>query len=595
MLEQPFQRLRPAGATAVAILLAIVNGSVVHRTAFERPWLSLLCLAAGLALAHPRAARVWLPAFRRLYALPTRGFHAGLFTLGLAANLFIVWECYHGTPRLDDGVAALFQARLFASGAITLPLPENPGFFEVFGVLGEKAGLGHWAGMYPPGWPALLTVGVWPGVPWLVNPILGACLALAVCALGREFFGEAVGRTAGLLTVFSPICLSLAGTFLSHTPTALFSALCFLYAHRLVRTGRLHFGLLAGAAWSAAFLCRPLTALVVGAAIAVGLLFTPKRVLKAWPGILAALALAAVGVLTLMAFQVAVTGDPFTPGHKIGMGARGKFGYGVLDAVRTHTLELGLRYTRWRFQALNADLLGWALPAFLFALAPFLFRRATRDHLLLLLPYPLLLFTFNFYWYYESYFEARYSFASVPMLLAVAAHGIHTLVAPVERYTAPARARGLRRAIPAVCVLFLGAVALPVHFARFDARFGDVEGILPHVIAAHGITNAVVFVDAVGVAPEEEDPRNNYYATGFMRNDLDLEQPVIFARNSREQNIAILDSHPRDAYYLYRYERGVNKAMLFRLVPEDGIFTAVPMEPRGKHMIPAAPVASPSQ
>ncbi|MDA0989146.1 MAG: glycosyltransferase family 39 protein [Verrucomicrobia bacterium] len=581
-----FKRLSmpPVCWSIIGAAIVVLHGTPIHRLAPARPGLTLVALMVGCLLLIPRIQKCWRPWINSLYTMPRRVFQVGLFILALAANLLVVWESFDGIPRIDDGVAALFQARIFARGALTLPLPAGAGFFEVFGVLGERADLGHWAGMYPPGWSLLLTPGVLMGTPWIVNPILGGLLLLAIHALGREFISEKVGRTAAILGLLSPMVLSLSGSHLSHVPTALFSTLCFLTAHRLVRTGQLRYGLLAGLCWSGAFLCRPLCALVIGATIGIGLLARPGEVLKNWRGVAIALLLAAAGVGALMLFQHHITGDAFTAGHEIGMGKRGKFGYGEIDHARTHTIEMGLRHTIWRIRAMNDNLTGWLIPAGLLALIPFIRRRATLDHLRLLLPYPALLFAYNFYWYYEVFFEARYTFVAVPMLLVVVAHGVHLLIAWAD--DAAGRFRLALLAVPVVSILFLGIVAIPLHFDRYDSRFGDVEGILPTVVRACGITNAVVFMDAIGVALQEEDPRNNYYATGFLRNDLDLTNDVIYARNSREQNFRITTFYPNRSYYLYRYERGLNQAVVYRLIPENNQMTVVPMAPMCDEMIP---------
>ena len=66
------------------------------------------------------------------------------------------------------------------------------------GVLGARANMNHWMGMYPPGWPLLLTPGVWLGVPWMINPVLGGFLVLMTAALAREWFDARTGRMATL-------------------------------------------------------------------------------------------------------------------------------------------------------------------------------------------------------------------------------------------------------------------------------------------------------------------------------------------------------------------------------------------------------------
>jgi hypothetical protein len=564
------------------IALAAVGGGLITPVAAAHPLATLACLVAGAVLVCPPFGRVTFGVVRGLYRVSPGRFRLGLFVAGLLINAFVAVEVFRAVPRLDDGVAALFQARLFARGAATIPLPPAAGFHETFGVLGSREGLAHLCGMYPPGLPALLVPGVWLGVPWLINPLLGALLALAVCALGREWFDERVARTAGMLTVFSPMAATLAGTHLSHTATALCLTACLFFARRMLRMRPAWYGLLAGLCWGVAFLCRPLTALVVGAIVGAGLLLEGRAFLRAWRGALIALAAAALATGVLLLFQHATTGDAFTPGHALGMAARGKFGFGRLDSVRTHTPTIGLHNTRMRFAAVNAMLLGWPFSALLAVGYPFLRRRAAARNVLLLAPFAALLLTYLFYWYYEMYFPARYTFASVPLLLILAAHGV-TLLADDALRLRPWGWDTIRALIAAGPV-FLLALLAPRHFGSFSSRFGDVEEVLPRVVADYGITNAVVFMDAIGRAPAEHDPSNDYYATGFMRNDLGFAGDVVYARNSRERNVEMLPVFPDRAFYHYRYDRGSNKAMLWRLVPVDGAFRPEPIAPRTRDL-----------
>lgn len=578
-----------AGGLLLLVVSLLEQRVPLHSAVFRHPVLSLLCLVAGLA------AGAWLPArrafsvvARRLFEMPRHWFETLLFLFALAAYTAVAVDRFDAIPRLDDGVGALFQARLFARGRVTLPLPPHAGFYEIFGVLGHKANLGHWTGMYPPGWPAVLTPGVWLGVPWLVNPLLGACMAVVVVRLGRALYGEHVARTAGLLVVVSPMVLVVNGTHLSHTPTALFSALTLLCLVRMARTRRWTWGALAGLAWSGAFLCRPLTALVLGTLFALGFLWHERRGLHNAPGIAAGLAFACAGAALLLVFQARTTGDAFTPGHEIGMGSRGKFGFVYLDPVRTHTVELGIAHTLLRLRALNETLLGWPLPLFFLALWPFLAGRSRRHDLLLLAPAPALLALFACYWYYESFIPARYTFAGLPFLLLLAARGLVGL----ERMCRP-QAAMLFPALLAVNMLFYTAVGLPDFLGRFPSTFGDVEPILPRIVRDYGITNAVVFMDATGREPGTGDPFNDYYATGFMRNDLDLQGDVIYARNSRERNRLLVETYPGRNVFLYRYLRCVNKAYLYRVVVEGDGLRYEPVEPRTNDLLPVPAVAEP--
>lgn len=562
---------------AVLLLVLFLCGQGIplhHAVLAHAPLASMVFVLAALAVSTRFYERLekgldWV------FRLPRFRFNAGLFVVSVLAYGLVAWFVFNGIPRLDDGMAALFQARLFARGRITMPLPEDPGFFKVFGVLGAEEGLDHWCGMYPPGWPLLLTPGVWLGVPWLVNPILGGLLVVTISELGRNYYGERVGRVAALLAIPSPFVAVLSGLHLSHIATALSLGLCLLSLRQLWSTTRWIWGGAAGLLWGLAFLCRPLDAVILGAIFALGFLTPPERLSRCWRGIVAGLVMALLAVGVQLAFQQVITGDWQTPGHEIGMGPRGKFGFVKLDEVRTHTPAIALRYTFLRLRALNDNLLGWPVPALLIVMLPFVLGRARAQEYLLLLPMPVLLLVFACYWYYEEYFPGRYISAAMPLLFVLAARGLFVLKEAAGQ-------RAILSRIPAFLAvsgtLFL-AVSTPYHFQRYDQSFGDVEEVLPRVVRDYGITNALVFMDSVGREKGEWDTLNNYYATGFMRNDLDLQGDVLYLRNSRKQNIRMVKRHPGRAAYLYRYHRKFEKALLYRLVVEGDGLKMIPVKP----------------
>jgi len=563
-----------------------------HTTFIRHPILSILCVAVGLSAVLAPVDRKLRCLVRAVLTMPQQRFLACLFIVSLLIYLVVSFFLFHATPRLDDGVGALFQARIFARFRVTLPLPPNAGFFEQFGVLGNRADLGHWCGMYPPGWPALLTPGVWLGIPWAVAPLLGSLLLVTIVVLGKEMFDSRTGRIAGLMGLLSPFVVVLSGMHLSHVATGLFMSLCLFALLRLVRTNRWSYGLAAGTACGAALLCRPLTAAVVSACFGTILLFQPRRVMRNVSGIIAAAVVVTVAGGIYLLFQREITGDMFLAGHALGMGHRGKFGFVKLDAIRTHTPTLGAMYTAMRIRALNDNVLGWPIPSLLIAAIPFAMGRRGVRYALLLAPLAALLVAYACYWYYEGYFPARYIFAAVPLLFILCAR---TLVLTHGWCTRRSlRAQRIFSVVICSSLLFLLGVSTPVHLSRYDARFGDVEGVLPNVIAECGITNAVVFMDSKGKAEEEEDMLNMYYATGFLRNDLDLKNDVIYVHNFREENPKMLESYPDRNFYLYRYLRHMNKACLYRIEKDGAGFTYIPLEPRGRYMAHVPDLSTPT-
>lgn len=570
---------------AFALLIVFLGGQgiPIHHAVAAHP----LQTAAVFLLAAVVVSARFMEHLRRLagiiFHMRRLHFNVLLFAVSCLAYALVALLLFKGVPRIDDGMAALFQARIFARGKITLPLPEDAGFFDVFGVLGHQAGLGHWCGMYPPGWPLLLTPGVWLGVPWLVNPVLGGLLVVTISELGLNFYNERTGRVAALLAVPSPLVLILSGLHLSHIPTALAGTLCLLSLNRLWQTERWTWGGTAGLAWSIAFLCRPLDAAVLGAIFALGFFFPPSRFWRCRGGVAAGLAVALPAIAILLGFQEITTHDWRTPGHIIGMGDRGEFGFGKIDRVRTHTPAIAVEYSFMRLGVLNENLLGWPWPALALVMLPFILRRARAQDWLFLLPMPALLAAFAGYWYYESCLPGRYLSAAFPFLFVLASNGLFVL----HEALAPCRHWSRLPAFLAVSGTLFLAVSLPHHFALFGQSYLDVENVLPRVVRDYGITNAIVFTDAVGRDTRRPDQFNDYYATGFMRNDLDLKGDIIYVQNSREQNIRMVANHPDRSCWMYRFNREQDKAFLYRMILENGKIHYIPVKPVTRDLLDA--------
>lgn len=561
------------------VLLALCTagqGLPIHRAALAHPWAAAGSFLLAAVVVFGKGGDRLEAAFGALCRVRRVWFNLGTFAAGFGIYGATAWYVFGGIPRIDDGVASLFQARLFARGAATIPLPEMAYFYNMFGVLGFRQGVEHWCGMYPPGWPALLTPGVWAGAPWLVNPVLGGLLIVAIGEIGRRLFGERTGRAAALLALPSPFVAVLSGLHLSHVATALFLIGALLGLLKLKETRGWAWGGCAGACWGIAFLCRPLDAVLVGGIMAFGFSMPPKRLWACRGGVAAGLAAALLSAAALLAFQQKTTGDWRVPGHELGMGKWGKFGFVQLTENRAHTPAKGIEHGARRLGELNQNLLGWAVPSMLVALLPFLLGRARTKEWMLLLSMPALLGAFGAYWYYEECYSPRYLFSSAPFLFVLSARGLAVL------REAAGDAEPWKRAPAFVAVsgaLFLAA-SIPFHFGRFGQDYYDVEELLPRVTRDYGIENALVFMDAVGLDDRKADDENDYYATGFMRNDLDMRGDVLYARNLRERNVELARIHPGRNLYLYRYLRRQEKARLYRLVPDGEGLEAVPVESR---------------
>ena len=119
-------------------------------------------------------------------------FVALVFGVTFGLTNYISWRVFEHVPHIQDNVDQLFHAKIFASGNLKVSSPLLREFFEQQHMINN----GSWYSQYPPGHTFLLMLGVFLGVPWVVNPLMGAGTVVMFYFNGRKMFGETVGRLA---------------------------------------------------------------------------------------------------------------------------------------------------------------------------------------------------------------------------------------------------------------------------------------------------------------------------------------------------------------------------------------------------------------
>jgi 4-amino-4-deoxy-L-arabinose transferase-like glycosyltransferase len=290
-----------------------------------------------------------------------------------AMSAVISRAVFERLPRLEDEVAYLFQAEVFARGDIVIdrPTPNTP-FWKPF-VVDHSSGKRF--SKYTPGWSAWLALGVNTGEPWVVNAFFAMLTVIVTFRLGSEIFNRDVGLIAAALLAFSPIALLLSGTLMGHT-SALFFATLFMYAYwRIVKPSRhpLRWGILAGFALGMLMINRPLSAIAVALPfvlwsvirLAQALISDRPRFVRLLMPLVTLSMVALFIALAIPVYNYLATGDPTTNLYtlvwaydRVGFGP----GYGRSEAG--HSLERGIAFARYDLSLLAADLFGWQAGTF---------------------------------------------------------------------------------------------------------------------------------------------------------------------------------------------------------------------------------------
>jgi hypothetical protein len=452
-----------------------------------------VCLLLGVFLCFPPLNRCLI---RALFDAPTRSYLIGIGTLSFALSLLYVHTYLGGAPRIIDATAYLLQAKVLATGSYTF---EPPGALHSFaGRFLVETPDGNLSVLFPPGFAAVLALGVTLGVPLLVNPAIGALIAVLTYQLGAAWFSERDARIAGVLSVLCACLRYHSADTMSHAwAAALTLGLLVLATSEHNQRHLLSFGAGVCAGWL--FATRPVTGVVLGSA---GLAFVYMRANASspWKNLLQYAFGATPGIMLWWSYQFFTTGSAWTTtqsqyylqsdwpegcfrlGFASSIGCRfehGDFldryqpnGFGLLEALRVTGRRLGQHQrdvTNFPFLALCA--LGLTV------------RRSAAQRRALMLTG---IVAAHMAAYALFYFDGNYPGGGARLFVDIL---------PLEHVllgVAFARLR-IERWVTSICLIGFALWSVSEHEA-LAAREGGRPMYQEEVLRRHGVRNGLVFV-----------------------------------------------------------------------------------------------------
>lgn len=492
-----------------------------------------------------------------------------LMALALTAGIIIATSVTEQIPHLEDEIAYLFQARIFARGKLWASPPVSTSSFYIpFAlIINEK-----WIAKYTIGWPMLLAVGERFSAGWLVNPVLGALTTGMTYLIGREIFDRGVAITAAVLCAASPFFLIQSGTLMSHMFSA-FCVACLTLAYlRLARipsrSRRLAWASVAGISLGFLWLTRPLT----GLAILIPFVILFARLLWQNPrqaapdiGILIVIAalIAALQPIYLYMVTGSLTTNLYTlvwPYDRVGFGP----GYGPYEG---HTLQQALRTAGQDLELWSSELLGLPYVSWLPVIAgtaALLARRKEKAQspiFLLAGPFVALVGVYLIYWVGAQVYGPRYYFEGHTGLMILAAVGLQAAGDiglkcwnRLRKHTgSQLLAQQISHYLPLALVLAISSsVYLPNRIDDWQGLYGITRAPLEQLETIRGENEVLLFV---------RGSRWIDYAALFSENTPWLDGPVLAAHDMNEGMTSYIQSQfPEREAWFYR----------------DGMFTQTP-------------------
>ena len=483
-----------------AYALELVLASLVQAT-------QLATLALLVASLPASGKEDWRRRIERLLGPPSDAIEPGWDRLAIGLGLWtaavaflLAVLSYQRMPHIPDEVVYLLHARYFADGLLTMPAPPVPGAFDLDLMNYEPA---RWFSPVPPGWPAILAVGVKLGAPWLVNPLLAGLNVVLASLLLREIYPRRTARLVILLLAASPWAILMAMNLTTHTASLAAALLAALAVARLRRGSSLGWALLGGAMIGGVSLIRPLEGFAV--ALLLGLWSLPARWrgLPLVPSALLTLSTIAAGALNFP-YNRALTGKPtyfpimayadkvYGPGtNAMGFGPNRGLGWSGLDPYPGHGWRDVLVNTDLNVFQVNIELLGWGFGSLLAVWLLATTFRLRRADWWMVSVVVMIAGLHAFYWFSGGPdFGARYWYLILLPMLALVTRGIEES----DRSLAGAMTTGPASGVAALATLL--ALLAFVPWRGID-KYWHYRGMRPDVremARAHDFGRSLVLI-----------------------------------------------------------------------------------------------------
>lgn len=477
-----------------------------------------LCAAVGVLVwftsRHTRATAT--PARLPLDAKAEQRGVALICALAFAVYCVVALVVYSGRPLLIDEIVQLLQARDLAEFRLTHPIESSRAFFSILNEVdfGDRA-----YGQYPIGGPAMLSVGVWLGAPWLVGPLAGVISAWLFWLLLREVEGDATARWrlgATALFALAPFATFMFGSHMNHATLLLWVlAACVALARAIRSDAHLGWGLVTGLSLGVAAAIRPLDALAFAVPAGAWLLWRARR--GGRPLVIAALSGVGVAIPMLLLFwaNAATTGDAFTFGYDLLWGEGHGLGFHTTPWGVVHTPARGVELIGLYLGRLNTYLFELPFPSLVIPAAGLWLWRARLSPFdrYLLVSAGLVAIGYWAYWHDGFFRGPRFVFAWLPVLALWSARGLRAMRLAAGQH--PAVARGVRGALlsgAAYAVVTVAVVRVPTYMnshvsMRLSSRPLVEAGVQDALVLVQESWGAQLMVRlwAVGVSrPESE-------------------------------------------------------------------------------------------
>jgi hypothetical protein len=439
-------------------------------------------------------------------------------------------------PNSSDEYVYLYQAETLRAGKLYYnapPVEESFGFNHI----AHKDGIS--VGRFPPGWPLVLSLFLFLGIPAaLANPLLAVISLVVFYRVASKVYSHHLALWGLVLLICSGFFIFNSGSFFSHTACMLEALLMVYFFYEYLRTKKPWQAILTGVFLGLIFLTRYYTAFLLFVPLASYVAYREK--LKA----LSAFFFIGVGSLPFVAFlfyyNYAITGDALTP---VTVWAYQDEGLGFVNG---HTLAKGVEHIIRRL----IMFMYWASPILLFLYFFYMVKKIRSSALRTLSPedYFFLLLIIGYYFYYEiggNQYGPRFYYEAFPFVILFVLHQVFS-----------------RGAYWAKVLLYAGVIVMLIKIPLIAHREYKIIRERTDVyqkVERAGLTNALVILKS-GTGVVRPMPTGD-----LTRNDADFQNEVLYAVDNDEFNEKLIHYFKDRDIYEYVRKPGQAEGRLIRI------------------------------
>ncbi|MEN8208779.1 MAG: glycosyltransferase family 39 protein [Candidatus Fermentibacteria bacterium] len=483
------------------------------------------------------------------------GIRIGTFLLLSSVLLFAftTWMAFYpleGTAKGGDEAAHLFQARVFAGGELSAPVPsisDPERFFPSRHLIMEN---GKWFCQYPPIHSVFMAPFVRLDVTALLGPLEGVLSLIGLFMLILLWTSDRIAKLTVILLLLSPFYLFMTSSHMAHNSNLMLVTWSLYFLSIFWKHDRYVLTYVSGFLLGLALMTKPYPIIIWGIFLTIVLASKGKRGFKALLGLALGSLLPVAAFLTLNWYY---TGNPLKTTYQLARAGR-LIGFGPDTAWfpvygdRDHTVWRGIKNGIRQVASGATTLFGWPLLSLVPLAASTGLMRKDRRILWLFMPLPAMFILLLPHAWPAVIYGPRHYFTFLPIILFLSVIGL-TFIYRAAR--ARWEVRGGNFFLLVLAGLF--GISLSLYFPEeIRLKSGPwlaVESI-PWELAQETVEiPAVVFMEA-------SDRGYPNILSGMNYNSPFLNGDIIFcAHQTAVEDREFMAAFPDREYYLYFVDR----------------------------------------